>query len=78
MKKSPKTLQAEHDADIAKLDKFGAARDANGKIFVRALYENDGTMAYFFDERFCKRRINTSTFYRWLNENKTVRVDHDA
>ena len=78
MNKSPKKLQAEYDTDNDKLEKFGVARDENGKIFVCVLHENNGAMTYFFDERLCKRRINTSTFNRWLTENKAVRVVPDA
>ena len=68
-----------YEKDMLKIEKYGAACK-DGKFLVYILYEkydrSDG-MAYFFDGRHKRRRIFTSTFYRWLDEDKAVRVAQD-
>lgn len=79
-KRTPKTLQAEYEADKKIFDKYGAARDADGKILICIRLDNeiDGGMAYLFDAEHKKHRLHTSTFRRLINEGKAVRVDPDA
>ena len=78
--RSPRVLQAEYDADKKIFDKYGASREADGKILlcIRLDNEVDGGIAYFFDAEQKKHRIHTSTFRRLLNEGKAVRVAPDA
>ena len=75
-KRTPKMLQKEYEIDMMKIEDGYVMLDQNGKYQTYILYENEpgGGMAYFLEDTGRRIRIHNSTFYRWLDEGKSVRV----
>lgn len=67
-----------YEKDMLKFEKYGVARNEDGKYLVYILYEGvAGGLAYFLDGEYKRKRLHTKTFYKLLEEGKAVRVDHD-
>lgn len=67
-----------YEKDMLKFEKYGVARNEDGKYLVYILYEGIASgLAYFLDGEYKRKRLHTKTFYKLLEEGKVVRVDLD-
>ena len=67
-------IQENYERDMKKILPYGIRTDAQGRYLVCLDDSNNLSKAYFADKTGARVRINTSTFYRWIEEGKAVEV----
>ena len=67
-------IQENYERDMKKILPYGIKTDAQGRYLVCLDDSNNLSKAYFADKTGARVRINTSTFYRWIEEGKAVEV----
>ena len=60
--------------DNQKIFKFDALTDADGKFFVKILYEGDGPMAYVYDKNYIQQRIDSKLGYKLIEEGRAIKL----
>ena len=70
-------IQENYERDMKKILPYGIRTDAQGRYLVCLDDSNNLSKAYFADKTGARVRINTSTFYRWIEEGKAVEVSDE-
>ena len=71
-------IQQNYEKDMKKLHPYGIKTNADGKYMVYLDRTDGGTpKAYFADKTGARIRIFATTFYRWRDEGKAVKVSDE-